>query len=179
MGESRPPRLELWGGIECTVVRIGETWRDQLLDTGHHDRLDDLDRVAALGIRTLRYPIIWERVAPNRLGEYDWRWTDQRLGRLRELGVQPIAGLMHHGSGPHYTNLLDPAFPAKLAVFAGAVAARYPWLRDWTPVNEPLTTARFSGLYGHWYPHRSGLDTFCKMVVNQVLGIQAAMLAIR
>jgi dTDP-4-dehydrorhamnose reductase len=23
----------------------------------------------------------------------------------------------------------------------------------WTPVNEPLTTARFSGLYGHWYPH--------------------------
>ena len=34
-----------------------------------------------------------------------------------------------------------------------AVAARYPWVRDWTPVNKPLTTARFSALYGYWYPH--------------------------
>ena len=25
--------------------------------------------------------------------------------------------------------------------------------RGWTPINEPLTTARFSALYGHWYPH--------------------------
>ena len=35
-----------------------------------------------------------------------------------------------------------------------AVAERYPWVEDYTPVNEPLTTARFSGLYGHWYPAR-------------------------
>src|SRR3712207_8890412 len=40
-----------------------------------------------------------------------------------------------------------------LAEYAHAVASRYPWVEDWTPVNEPLTTARFSALYGHWYPH--------------------------
>lgn len=153
-GGSRPlrsPQLALWGGIECTVVRIGDTWRDQLHDTGHHHRVDDLEHVAALGVRTLRYPVIWERIAPDSPDEHDWRWTDERLGLLRSLNIQPIAGLVHHGSGPHYTNLLDPEFPAKLASFAGAAAARYPWVRDWTPVNEPLTTARFSGLYGHWY----------------------------
>src|SRR5215213_7374435 len=24
------PGLELWGGVECTVLRVGDTWRDQL-----------------------------------------------------------------------------------------------------------------------------------------------------
>ena len=58
----------------------------------------------------------------------------------------PIVGLVHHGSGPSYTSLLDPEFPEKLATFAGAVARRYPWVTAYTPVNEPLTTARFSCL---------------------------------
>jgi dTDP-4-dehydrorhamnose reductase len=42
------------------------------------------------------------------------------------------------------------------------VAARYPWLRDYTPVNEPLTTARFSGLYGVWYPHHRNTHSFVR-----------------
>ena len=31
-----------------------------------------------------------------------------------------------------------------------------PHITNYTPVNEPLTTARFSGLYGAWYPHSPG-----------------------
>ena len=54
--------------------------------------------------------------------------------------------------GPAYTSLADPEFPEKLAEYAGAVAKRYPWIGHYTPVNEPLTTARFSGWYGLWYP---------------------------
>ena len=61
-------------------------------------------------------------------------------------------GLVHHGSGPAGTDLLDEGFAEGLARFARAVAERFPWVEDWTPVNEPLTTARFSALYGHWYP---------------------------
>src|SRR3712207_2719887 len=83
----------------------------------------------------------------------DWAWADERLGRLRELGITPIVGLVHHGSGPRHTSLIDPAFADGLAAFARAVAERYPWVAYYTPINEPLTTARFSGLYGHWYPH--------------------------
>jgi len=170
---------ELWGGVECSVVRIGDTWRDQTVETGHDRREDDLARIAALGIRTLRYPVLWERVAPDRPEQRDWSWSDRRLDGLRRLGIRPIVGLLHHGSGPRYTDLLDPGFPAGLAVHADAVAVRYPWITDWTPVNEPTTTARFSGLYGHWCPHHRDFRSWCRMVVNQCLGTVLAMRAIR
>src|SRR4051794_2868661 len=142
-----PDKIELWGGVECTINRVGDRYFNQLQRSGHWQRLDDLDRFAELGIRTLRFPILWEALAPDSVDEIDWSWTDQRLERLRALGIRPIAGLLHHGSGPRYTSLIDPEFPEKLAAFAGAVARRYPWIDLYTPVNEPLTTARFSGLY--------------------------------
>jgi dTDP-4-dehydrorhamnose reductase len=171
--------MDLWGGIEATVVRIGDRWRSQIVETGHHDRPGDLDRIASLGIRTLRYPILWESVAPEHPDACDWSWHDRQLPRLRALGIEVIAGLVHHGSGPSYTDLLDPAFGDKLAAYAGAVAARYPWIQHFTPVNEPLTTARFSALYGHWYPHRRDDGSFLRAVLNQCRGILLAMQAIR
>ena len=171
--------IELWGGIECTVNRVGDTWFDQLARSRHDVRLDDLDRIAALGIRTLRYPVLWERVAPRSIEAFDWRWSDERLARLRELGIRPIVGLLHHGSGPGYTSLVDPAFPSLLERYASAFAARYPWVTDYTPINEPLTTARFSGLYGHWYPHARHETTFVRALLNQVHATSRAMRAIR
>ena len=141
--------IEVWGGLECTVARVDDTYVDQTLLNGHHHRPQDLDAFAALGIRAMRYPVLWERIAPDGLGRADWSWTDERLARMRDLGIRPIAGLLHHGSGPRHTDLGQPDFAAKLAGFAAAVAERYPWLEFYTPVNEPLTTARFSGLYGH------------------------------
>jgi dTDP-4-dehydrorhamnose reductase len=75
--------LELWGGIECTVNRIGDRYIDQIVQTGHQHRLDDLDRFANLGITTLRYPVLWERVVPTDPAQPDWSWTDERLARLR------------------------------------------------------------------------------------------------
>ena len=170
---------ELWGGIECTVNRVGDAWFDQLARSGHAERLDDLDRIAALGIRTLRYPVLWERVAPDGLERADWRWVDERLGRLRELGIRPIVGLVHHGSGPAGTHLLDPGFADGLAAFARAAAERFPWVEDWTPVNEPLTTARFAALYGHWYPHARDERVFIRALVTQCRAVQQAMGAIR
>jgi dTDP-4-dehydrorhamnose reductase len=59
------------------------------------------------------------------------------------------------------------------------VAERYPWIEDWTPVNEPLTTARFSGLYGHWFPHGRDYPTFLTCLRNECLGTLEAMRAIR
>jgi dTDP-4-dehydrorhamnose reductase len=171
--------LELWGGIECTVNRVGEQYFDQLERNGHAKRLDDLDRIADLGIRTLRYPILLEKIAPNGLEQADWTWADERLHRLRELGIRPIVGLVHHGSGPRSTSLVDPAFPEKLAEFARAVSDRYPWVTHYTPVNEPLTTARFSGLYGHWYPHGRDDLTFLRTLLMQCRGIIRSMQAIR
>src|SRR3954470_20993431 len=106
---------ELWGGLECSVVRIGDRWRDEFVETGHHTRPADLDAIFELGIRTLRYPVLWETVSPETPEMADFNWHDSRLGRLRELGMRVVAGLVHHGSGPRYTNLLDPAFAEGLA----------------------------------------------------------------
>jgi len=171
--------LELWGGAECTIVRVGDSWRDQSIETGHRYRPEDVDRIAELGIKRVRFPILWESVAPDQPHEFDFEWTDQRLAAYRERGIKVIGGLLHHGSGPHYTSLVDPDFPAKFAAYAARVAERYPWIEWWTPVNEPLTTARFSGLYGHWYPHGRDYSTFLRALANQCLGTLTAMRAIR
>jgi len=173
------PPIEWWGGIECTTNRVGARWFDQLRWSGHDRRPDDLDRFAALGLKALRYPVLWERLAPHSLDDIDWRWSDERLTRLHDLGIRPIVGLIHHGSGPAYTSLLDPGFAEKLARFAGAVARRYPWVRDFTPVNEPLTTARFSALYGHWYPHVRNDRAFVRALLNQLRATVLSMRAIR
>lgn len=170
---SCPPPLELWGGVECTVNRVGDRTFDQLARGGHADRAGDIDAIAGLGLRTLRYPLLWERHAG------DWAWADARMARLRDRGVEPIVGLVHHGCGPLAGGLLEPAFPQRLAAYAGAVARRYPWVRRWTPVNEPLTTARFSGLYGHWHPHHREESACLRMLVAQCRGAQLAMRAIR
>src|SRR5829696_4427323 len=173
------PPLALWGGLECTVARVGNAFRDQSAETGHRDRIDDLDRIAALGIRTLRYPILWETISPDRSEEASWGWHDERLERLRWLGIAPIAGLIHHGSGPRCTSLLDPSFPEGLARHAARVARHYPWIERYTPVNEPLTTARFSALYGHWYPHARDYGAFLRALVNECRATVLAARAIR
>ncbi|MFL5606393.1 MAG: family 1 glycosylhydrolase [Gemmatimonadaceae bacterium] len=173
------PELQLWAGLECTLNRVGSAQHDQLALTGHHDRPDDIDRLAALGLRTLRYPILWERFAGRAPDDAAWRDVDARMERMRAAGIDPIIGLVHHGSGPLHTHLLHDDFADGLAEFARTVAERYPWVTRFTPVNEPLTTARFSALYGHWYPHERS-DALCwRATLNQIRAIRLAMDAIR
>ncbi|WP_119156163.1 family 1 glycosylhydrolase [Caldimonas tepidiphila] len=183
MNEASQPaphgQIELWGGLECTVNRVLDEYFSQMERNGHATRRDDLERFASLGIRAIRYPVLWERTAPEGLDRADWSWPDERLPALRDLGVAPIVGLVHHGSGPRHTSLVDPGFAEQLAEFAGAVARRYPWVELYTPVNEPLTTARFSGLYGVWYPHGRDERSFIQALLNQCRAVVLSMRAIR
>ncbi len=172
---STSPQIEIWGGVECTYNRVGDVYFDQIALSGHEVRLDDLDRFAELGIRTLRYGLVWERhdVDPS------WRWADARMRDLAVAGIDPILGLVHHGSGPRHTSLLDPLFPEKLAAYAGQVAARYPHVNAYTPVNEPHTTARFSGLYGVWYPHHHSRESYLRALLNETKATVLSMRAVR
>ena len=171
--------LALWGGFECTFARIGDDYRDQFAETRHAAREGDLTIVDAIGVRTLRYPILWEMVSPKHPDVCDWEWHDRRFAQLLALNIRPVVGLVHHGSGPRYTSLEDPMFPYLLAEHGRRVALRYPWVTEFTPVNEPLTTARFSGLYGHWFPHRRDVGAFLRMTVLQCKATLLAMRAIR
>ncbi|MCU0758304.1 MAG: sugar nucleotide-binding protein [Steroidobacteraceae bacterium] len=180
MTASRGAGLEVWGGVECTINRVGDRYQSQVALSGHDRRIEDLERFAALGLRAIRYPVLWEHVAPaGDPGDADWTWAHRRLGRLRQLGLEPIVGLVHHGSGPRHTHLLDAGFVHGLARYAGEVARRFPWLRRFTPVNEPLTTARFAGAYGLWYPHGRDDASFVCALLTQCQAIVAAMRAIR
>lgn len=165
--------LEFWASPEPTIARIDATTvRDELAETGHDARASDIDLIAALGVSAARYPVLWERD--------DLNWARARLEALRARHVEPIVTLLHHGSGPAHTDLLDEHFPQLLGEYAERVARAFPWVRRWTPINEPLTTARFSTLYGFWYPNRIDAHAaFGQAITNEILGIIGAMQRIR
>lgn len=170
-------KVAIWGGAEYSVVRINNTVYDQLAQSGHEERLDDLNLFSELNIKTIRYPLLWEKYAGNEKSFF--KIHDQRLSRLQELGIQPIASLLHHGSGPFFTDLYDHNFPHLLAEYAYTIAKHYPWIELYTPVNEPLTTARFSGLYGIWFPHKKDDYSFSRILLNELKGVILSMDAVK
>ena len=170
---------EVWGGIECTINRVKNNFFDQLHYSGHYYREEDIELIARLGIKKLRYPILWEKHEPEKNGSVNWSWISRQLYKIKEKNIDVIAGLVHHGSGPAYTSLADGNFAYHLAEYAKKVAEQFPWIDYYTPVNEPLTTARFSGLYGVWYPHQNNSKAFTQMLLNELKGTVLAMQAIR
>ena len=172
---TRRSALELWGGVECTINRVGDAYYDQLASSGHRERVkEDLNLFADLGLRTLRTAVHWEWSEKQ-----SWKASDDVLKTMDRLGLHPIVGLLHHGSGPPSTNLLDPEFPQKFADFGLHVARRHPWVIDYTPINEPQTTGRFACLYGHWFPHHRAMRSYVRALFHQMKAIVLAMEAIR
>lgn len=171
--------LEIWGGIECTINRVNNGYMDQLEISGFYDNPAYLKSIADVGIKTIRFPVLWEKHQPSLDTKINWTWTEGQLNYLKQNDITPIVGLLHHGSGPLFTNLLDPEFPTLFANYAHSVATQFPWVNYYTPVNEPLTTARFSGLYGLWYPHKKNDRSFLQMLLNQLKATVLAMRVIR
>ncbi len=171
---------EIWGGIECSYNRVQGKYFDQLQYSGHYSRIEeDIDAFSRLGITTMRYPVIWERHCPSVSGAINWSLSERGLNALRDRGIAPIAGLVHHGSGPRYADFSSPAFALSLQEFAGKVAEKFPWINYYTPVNEPLTTARFAGLYSLWYPHNRNDRAFVRILLNELKGVVLSMQEIR
>jgi dTDP-4-dehydrorhamnose reductase len=155
--------IEIWASPEPTIARLdATTYRDQCEETGHARRESDIERLAALGVSASRYPVLWEHVERNGPGARDYSWAQRRLA---------LVTLLHHGSGPPHTELLDDAFPELFAAYAAETARRFPWVKRWTPINEPLTTARFSTLYGVWYPSARDHRAFGRAMLNQARAI--------
>ena len=55
---------ELWGGIECTINRIRKFVLISCNMQSIYQRENDLSLIAELGIKTLRYPVLWEHHQP-------------------------------------------------------------------------------------------------------------------
>jgi beta-glucosidase/6-phospho-beta-glucosidase/beta-galactosidase len=157
-------------GIECSapVIRGGHR-RDELQLTGHWSRVvEDLDLVVALGISHLRYGIPFHVVAADPSGRLDWSWTDAAMAAIRDRPIEPIIDLLHFGVPDGLTGIGDPRLPARFRDYVRAFAERYPWVRWYTPVNEPFITALFSARNGWWNEQASTDGAFVAALGNVV-----------
>ena len=158
-------------GYECSapVVR-GGVRQDELIKTGHWERFaEDYALTAELGIRYVRFYVPFHVVArTDRAADFDWRWTDRALAALRDSGLVPIVDLLHFGLPDDISAVGDSRLIARFESFVTAVADRYPWLRYYTPVNEPLITAMFSTEAGLWNERNRTQQAFVAAVHNVV-----------
>ncbi len=178
MGVLEPDRdFVVATGIECSAPLVaGGVRQDELVLTRHVARFaEDFAITAGLGIRTIRYGIPFHLVAadPRRL---DWRWTDRALGSLRDAGLTPVADLLHFGLPEHLWGFGDPALPSAYTAFVEAFVRRYPWVRHYTPVNEPWISAAFSAREGLWNERRrddrSQVAALDNLLVCDVTGME-------
>ena len=170
-------------GIECSApIVAGGVRHDQLLSTGHWTRFaEDAALVRELGIPFLRYGIPFHVVA-REPGTFDWDWTDRALAVLREEGIAPIVDLLHFGVPDDIAGIGDPRLVARYVSFVEAFVERYPWIRWFTPVNEPYITALFSGRRGYWNERGTddaafvrALDTIVECAVRGASVIRSAV----
>ena len=154
-------------GIECSApVIAGGLRRDELQLTGHWDRVEeDLDLVVALGVTHLRYGVPFHVVAADP-HELDWAWTDRAMAAIRERRIEPIVDLVHFGVPDDLTGFGDPRLVGRFVAYATAFADRYPWVRWYTPVNEPLITALGSAKRGWWNEREANDWSFARALDN-------------
>lgn len=171
--------FDLWGGLECTLNRVHDEYFDQFQLAGHYQRESLLKRFQELKFSAFRFPVLWEKYGALSSDDPEWQFATSELEYLRLQQITPIVGLVHHGSGPKHASIETPGFASELAGYARQVACRFPWVEWYTPVNEPLTTARFCGLYGHWFPHEASDRSFVTILMNECRATILAMKAIR
>jgi beta-glucosidase/6-phospho-beta-glucosidase/beta-galactosidase len=140
-------------GIECSAPMIRRGVRqDELVKTGHWQRFaEDFSLIRDASIRFVRYGVPFHVVAAGtHARDFDWRWTDRALASLRDHGLEPILDLLHFGLPDDIPAVGDPRLVERFATYVREVAERYPWVRYYTPVNEPLVTAVMSARAGVW-----------------------------
>jgi beta-glucosidase len=83
--------------------------------------------------------------------------------------------LCHFGVPDWVGTFQNTEWPAHFADYCSAFAERYPWIKYYTPVNEMLVCARFSGKIGAWNEQRRSEEAFVRAHANQC---RATLLAI-
>jgi beta-glucosidase/6-phospho-beta-glucosidase/beta-galactosidase len=171
-------------GIECSYPTIeqGRWRRDEMEATRHYQRWqEDFELALDIGITHVRYgpPLHLVFKAP---GSYDWDLVDEAMAYLHDHGPEPIVDLCHFGVPTWLGDFQNREVPQALAEYARAFAARYPWVRFYTPVNEMYVCARMSALDGVWNEQKRDEKAFAAAVFNLArasIAMTDAILAVR
>jgi beta-glucosidase len=131
-------------------------------------------------VQQLRYGFPWYLMNPAP-GRFDWRWSDQAIEHLGRLGIEPILDLVHYGCPTWLeAQFVHPDYPARVADWASAVATRYAGaVRYYTPLNEPIVNAYFSGRSGNWPPYLRGLRGYHRVLLALAKGMSLTIAAVR
>lgn len=176
----------LWcTGIEDTFITAPSPKTGRTLDeyelTQHYERWrDDLGLMAELGVSAARYGVPWHRLNPQP-GVWDWRWADEPLQRLLDLGIAPIVDLVHYGLPGWIENaFLHPDYPRYVAEYAWRLAERFRGrIHAFTPLNEPRITAWYCGRLGWWPPFHRSWRGFAAVMLGVCRGIVCTVEALR
>ena len=179
--ESLPFTQFVFGsGIECSFLPHINV--DQFRWT-QHDRFwrEDLRRAREeLGITHLRYAFPWHELEPQR-GKFNWQYSDERMEEITRLGFDLMLDVMHFGTPLWLKQAVgDPEFPEALEEFAGQLVTRYRGsVKIWSPCNEPLVSALFSGDFGFWPPHGRKWRGYMPVLSRLVQATNRSIRAIR
>jgi beta-glucosidase/6-phospho-beta-glucosidase/beta-galactosidase len=171
-------------GVECSYPTIehGRWRRDEMASTRHYERWqEDFELAAMIGVTHLRYgpPLHLIFTGP---GRYDWGFVDDAMAYLHDHGPEPIVDLCHFGVPTWLGDFQNGELHSALAEYAGTFAARYPWVRFYTPVNEMYVCARMSALDGTWNEQRRDEKSFAVAALNLArssIAMTQSILAVR
>lgn len=179
---SPPPfRSFVWGGFEGASHRRFDRNRVDSISASGHDRFAPLDYgiLQSCGVRTAREAFRWHLIERG-IGIYDWSSARQQVRAALEAGVEVIWDICHWGV-PDGLNVMDRAWPSRLADFAVAAARMLERegapAAGFVPVNEIAFWAWAGGETGGFAPFL--IDQGDTVKAQLVRGHLAAVKALR
>jgi beta-glucosidase/6-phospho-beta-glucosidase/beta-galactosidase len=98
------------------------------------------------------------------------------MAALRSRPIEPIIDLLHFAVPGDLHGIGDPRLPERYAAYVRAFVERFPWVRWYTPVNEPFITALFSAKKGWWNEqertNRAFVGALRNMAICAIAGTQ-------
>jgi beta-glucosidase/6-phospho-beta-glucosidase/beta-galactosidase/glycosyltransferase involved in cell wall biosynthesis len=171
----------VWGaGLECSFIPHLDV--DQFQWTQHNRFWKEDFRLAReeTGISNVRYSLPWHLIELQP-GHFDWKTADERIELAESLGINLILDVMHFGTPLWLKQAVgDPEFPEALERYSEALVSRYRHsVKIWSPCNEPLVCALFSGDFGFWPPHARKWRGYMPILSRVVQGVSRGIRAIR
>jgi beta-glucosidase/6-phospho-beta-glucosidase/beta-galactosidase len=173
-------RSFVWGGFEGASHRRFDGRRVDAMHSSGHARWATLDLalLRSLGIRTVREALRWHLVE-QQAGQFDWSSAQGQIRGALTSDAEVVWDLCHWGV-PDGLDILSPAWPGRLARFAGAAArmleAEGVRVAGWVPVNEMAFWAWAGGETGGFAPFlRDQGDALKRQLVLGHLAVVAAL----